>query len=61
MGNTQGLPTISSKLKRIAELAKGDSTIQFTAIFHLIDMEMIGRMSTGWAHRRFQQTKPTLG
>lgn len=41
MGNTQGLPTISPKLKRIAELAKSDPTIQFTAIFHLIDINLL--------------------
>jgi RNA-directed DNA polymerase len=38
MGNTQGLPTISSKLKRIADLAKENPTMQFTAIFHLMDI-----------------------
>ncbi len=41
MGNTQGLPTISPKLKRIAELAKSDPTFQFTAIFHLIDINLL--------------------
>jgi len=41
MGNTQGLPTISPKLKRIAELAKSDPTIEFTAIFHLIDVNLL--------------------
>ena len=41
MGNTQGLPTISPKLKRIAELAKSDPSMQFTAIFHLIDVNFL--------------------
>lgn len=41
MGKAQNLPTISPKLKRIAELAKADSELQFTSIAHLLNKEML--------------------
>ncbi|MEA2075328.1 MAG: group II intron reverse transcriptase/maturase [Euryarchaeota archaeon] len=41
MGKTQNLPTVSPKLERIAELAKGDSTLQFISIAHLLNMELL--------------------
>lgn len=41
MGKAQNLPTISPKLKRIAELARADSELQFTSIVHLLNVEML--------------------
>jgi len=41
MGKTQNLPTISPKLKRIAELAKSDSKLQFISIAHLLNVALL--------------------
>ena len=41
MGKVQNLPTISPKLKQIAELAKENSELQFTSIAHMIDVELL--------------------
>ena len=41
MGKAQNLPTISPKLKQIAELAKENSELQFTSIAHMIDVELL--------------------